>query len=391
MSAQRKKLLKWRIAPLAVVLILAIALALGFTLSASATIETNTTDQLDLVGGGGGQPTTTQPPVTGTLTVNLTVVNMPAGVALTDLAASIKGPSGPSTNHSFNGSGQIVLSSLSLGWYEVKGISCDTDPYDFLPPAYIPTNAKVELTQSQPNKTIQVTVTWPTLQQDQHDWTGNGADEWNTCEWGGNYHWVFTTGGTDVLTAHLYVTYDDGSSNNGAMGQNGNGSFDVWLAGPDTVKSAYVIYTYLGGVGLSCVTEPGNMVLTISESQCNLPPVTTTTCQPTTTTAPPQTTTTTCQPTTTTAPPQTTTTAPCQTTTTAPAATTTTAPCQTTTTVKSSVTTTTDRDKNPLTGESDSQQSQRQFMWLWIALAVICVLVAAGVGFSIWHSRRSAS
>ena len=455
MSAQKKHLLKWRVAPLVLVIALAIALVLGFSLSVSATTETETTEQFGLTGPGGGGPggpLTTNPPVKGSFTVNLTVVNLPAGVAVTDLVASIKGPNGYNVPQAFNGSGQIVLSNLDLGEYEVKNISCSTDPYDFYPPVYNPSD-KVTLSNQHPNKSIGVTVTWPVSQSDRHDWTGNGG-EWNVCEYGGNYHWVFTTGGTDVLSAHLYVTYDDDSTNDAAMGQNGNGSFDVWLAGPDTVKSAYVIYTYLGGVGLSCVPGPGNMVLTISESQCNLPLLgeivlwknLTAGCWPAgvtaasftalykydgvvheapfvlvdeanpllgkavipvpeedfglyefigekgpdgvnynvaitpgevtvdaqnlkhevtfTNTLKPPVTTTTCQPTTTTCPPQTTTTAPCQTTTTNPG---------------TGTTVTTDRDKNPLTGESDNQQSQRQFMWLWIGLAAIVGLIALGV------------
>ena len=119
-------------------------------------------------------------------------------------------------------------------------------------------------------------------------WTGNGDE--NNCDGGGTYHWILTQAGKDfeITSATIHVTYTNGSISTaeGYRPGGGSGAIHFDTTGGE-VESAYATYNYIG--------TPGNLVLTISHSTCN---VTTTTEELTTTTS--EVTTTTKQPTTTT-------------------------------------------------------------------------------------------
>ncbi len=122
------------------------------------------------------------------LTVSLTVQNMPPGVEITDLSAHLVGSNGADSDYFFNASGLIGLGALDPGTYQVTGINCDTDPYDFYPPVYSPSSGQVTLDSAQPTGTIGVTVTWaiPTARYQQTDpklvylgsWSSSGDTGW---------------------------------------------------------------------------------------------------------------------------------------------------------------------------------------------------------------------
>lgn len=166
-------------------------------------------------------------------------------------------------------------------------------------------------------------------------WTGNGSE--NNCENGGTYHWVLTPGGSDISSATLTVN----GQNFGPGTQAGQGAFQWNIVLNEEVTSASAAIEYEG--------QLGNVVLTISSSECN----TTTTTEPeTTTTTQPETTTTTQAETTTTTQAETTTTTQAGTTTTTQAETTTTTQAETTTTTGAETTTTTEAETTTTTEQA---------------------------------------
>ena len=183
-----------------------------------------------------------------------------------DFSVKVTGPGSYNHSESFGSSGKITLDLTTPGTYKVTevGVPGDiTSDADGL-------GQEVEVV---PEQTSSVTITNTYIEPVNtatEIWSGNGSE--NNCPFGGYYHWILTAGGGgssgfEILSATLTVGYVGGASTvttGERRSDTGKGAmhFDVYAA-PGEVAAASVLYQYVG--------TPGNVVLTISHSTCNLP------------------------------------------------------------------------------------------------------------------------
>jgi hypothetical protein len=91
-------------------------------------------------------------------------------------------------------------------------------------------------------------------------WTGQGTDSVDQCEPGEDpiFHWVFTTGGNDTVTAAVLTVKVGGVSTDFPMSQSGQGSWSVDTPGTDPAAIEEAFVTFTGSLGA------GNANLVIS-------------------------------------------------------------------------------------------------------------------------------
>jgi hypothetical protein len=210
-----------------------------------------------------GGPPTTNPPAKAYIEVHKTVDGGSAKAKYFEVKLD-----GVTSYHNFSGNGSTGSYTFTVnetGTYTVK--EKDKDDYTADPKTQ---NVVID---SLENQTIDVYITNhytpPVPEEGRKDWTGQGD---TNCEYGGVFHWIFTEGGSDIQSATLHATYVGVTGEfTYPMSQSGGGSWSVWVNNaPSAVSSAWVTFTYLG--------ELGNVVLTISETRCNRPPVVPTGC-----------------------------------------------------------------------------------------------------------------